>query len=123
MWDNAYATLPVKDYEAAKKFYTDVFGLELINESPGGAMYKTGSSKVLVYPSQYAGTNQATAASFDVGDLGQAVQELKNKGVTFEHYDGMPGMKLEGDIHVAEGMKAAWLKDPDGNILALTEMS
>jgi hypothetical protein len=38
--------------------------------------------------------------------------------VRFEHYD-MPGMWLEGDIHVADGMKAAWLKDPDGNVLSL----
>jgi hypothetical protein len=41
---------------------------------------------------------------------------LKSKGVTFEHYD-MPGLSLEGDIHVGQGMKVAWFKDPDGNIL------
>jgi hypothetical protein len=48
----------------------------------------------------------------------KVVQSLKGKGVTFEHYD-MPGMTLKGDIHVANRMKAAWFKDPDGNIHAL----
>jgi hypothetical protein len=55
-------------------------------------------------------------------DVGPAVEEeakaLKAKGVTFEHYD-MPGMKLNGDVHVADDMKVAWFKDPDGNILSL----
>jgi hypothetical protein len=48
----------------------------------------------------------------------KVVQTLKGKGVAFEHYD-LPEMTLKGDIHVAEGMKAAWFKDPDGNIHAL----
>jgi hypothetical protein len=48
----------------------------------------------------------------------RVVQNLKSKGVTFEHYQ-MPGLTLKGDIHEAPGMKAAWFKDPDGNIHAL----
>jgi hypothetical protein len=44
------------------------------------------------------------------------VRELKTKGVAFEHYD-MPDVIREGDIHVADNMKVAWFKDPDGNIL------
>jgi hypothetical protein len=47
------------------------------------------------------------------------VQELKTKGVTFEHYD-MPDMVREGDIHVFGDMKVAWFKDPDGNILNIS---
>lgn len=45
-------------------------------------------------------------------------RELKDKGVAFEHYD-FPGMVLEGDVHVMGELKAAWFKDPDGNILAI----
>jgi hypothetical protein len=41
---------------------------------------------------------------------------LKEAGVAFEHYD-TPGLKREGDIHVAGELKAVWFKDPDGNIL------
>jgi predicted lactoylglutathione lyase len=50
--------------------------------------------------------------------LDLVIDELKANGVTFEHYD-MPGMKVEGDVHVMGEMRAAWFKDPDGNILNL----
>jgi hypothetical protein len=54
-----------------------------------------------------------------VGDeLEGVVRELKTKGVNFEHYD-MPEMKREGDVYVDGGVKIAWFKDPDGNILAI----
>ncbi|HST08217.1 MAG TPA: hypothetical protein VLJ83_08585 [Gemmatimonadaceae bacterium] len=46
------------------------------------------------------------------------MRALKAKGVAFEHYD-FPGMTLKGDVHIMGDMKAAWLKDPDGNILAI----
>lgn len=46
------------------------------------------------------------------------VKALKAKGVVFEHYD-LPGTTRTGDVHLAGGLKAAWLKDLDGNILAL----
>lgn len=82
-------------------------------------MYKTGDSQVLIYRSQYAGTNKATAATWPVGDdVEREVQSLKSKGVSFEHYD-MPGTTVKGDVHVMGDMKSAWFKDPDGNILAM----
>jgi hypothetical protein len=46
------------------------------------------------------------------------VRRLKEKGVAFEHYE-MPGMKHEGDVHVGDGMRIAWFKDPDGNVLSV----
>ena len=46
------------------------------------------------------------------------VRELKARGVQFEHYD-FPGMKREGDVHVAGKIRNAWFKDPDGNILSV----
>jgi hypothetical protein len=54
-----------------------------------------------------------------VGDVDGAVQALKAKGVSFEHYDDLPDTRLEGDVHVSGDMRVAWLKDPDGNIHAL----
>lgn len=117
---DAIATVAVRDIEAAKRFYEGTLGLRLVQAEGSEALtYKTGASKILVYRSQYAGTNKATAATWEVGDdIEKVVQALRAKGVAFEHYD-MPGMTLKGDVHVAEGMKAAWFKDPDGNIHAL----
>ena len=75
---------------------------------------------MLVYPSEYAGTNQATAASWACGRrLRRDRQDLRAKGVAFEHYDDLPETTREGDVHVMDAYKAVWFKDPDGNILNL----
>jgi len=117
---DAMATIAVRDMNAARKFYEGTVGLKLVDDMmPEAVTLKSGSSKVLVYRSQYAGTNKATAATWAVGgDLEKIVRELKAKGVSFKHYD-MPGVIRKGDIHVGGGPDAAWFKDPDGNILAL----
>ena len=121
--NDAAATLAVKDMEKARDFYENTLGLAPLQEVPGAMMYKSGNSVVLVYPSEYAGTNHATAASWAVGDDFDAiVDDLKAKGVTFEHYDDLPETMREGDVHIAGEFKAVWLKDPDGNILNLINM-
>ena len=121
--NDAAATLAVTDMEKARDFYENTLGLAQVQEVPGAMMYKSGNSVVLVYPSEYAGTNQATAASWAVGDDFDAiVEDLKAKGVVFEHYDDLPDTTREGDVHIAGGFKAVWLKDPDGNILNLINM-
>ena len=119
---DAIATVGVRDIAVARTFYGEVLELEENSERshyPDFLTYRSGATDVQVYQSIYAGTNQATAITWDVGNRLEAiVAALAAKGVRFEHYD-MPGMRLEGDIHVADGMKAAWLKDPDGNVLNL----
>jgi catechol 2,3-dioxygenase-like lactoylglutathione lyase family enzyme len=120
---NAAATLAVSDLDRARDFYENTLGLEAVQEPPGAILYKSGDSVVLVYPSEYAGTNQATAASWAVGDdFDQIVQDLKSKGVTFEQYD-LPETTREGDVHLMGDFKAVWFKDPDGNILNLIDQT
>ena len=119
---DAIATVGVRDIDAARRFYGEVLELEedsARSQYPDVLTYQSGATAVLVYQSTYAGTNQATAITWDIGNrLEAVVARLAAKGVRFEHYD-MPGMRLEGDIHVADGTKVAWLKDPDGNVLSL----
>lgn len=119
------ATIAVSDIAAGKAFYGDKLGLKQIDENPGGVTYECGAgSRVFVYQSGTAGTNQATCATWNVDDVEGTVNELKAKGISFEHYD-MPGATLQGDIHVWEGdmaMKTVWFKDPDGNILNFGSM-
>jgi catechol 2,3-dioxygenase-like lactoylglutathione lyase family enzyme len=112
------ANIAVKNLERAKKFYEDTLGLTQIgSEGQEAITFKSGNSVIIVYQSQYAGTNKATAVTWVVGqDVEGFVQQLKAKGIAFEHYD-MPGVTRNGDVHVAEDMKVAWFKDPDGNIL------
>lgn len=115
-----YATIAVKDCAVSKPFYSDVLGLKVISEMPGMLMYQSGKDTLFVYESNYAGTNKATAATWDVQGIEAVVADLKTKGVNFEEYD-MPDTRVENSIHISEGMKVAWCKDPDGNILALVE--
>ncbi|MER9235740.1 VOC family protein [Mesorhizobium sp. M0622] len=119
---NATANLAVKDLAKARAFYEDILGLtEIHNEGGELIVYKSGDTSINVYRSNFAGTNKATAVTWMVGDeIDNIVKALKSKGVAFEHYD-MPGLALEGDIHVGQGMKVAWFKDPDGNILNLVD--
>ena len=116
---DAIATIAVKKIEPARKFYEGTLGLKpMPTEETGVQIYKSGNSSVLVYESQYAGTNKATAATWAVEDLEGVIRDLKAKGVRFEHYD-FPGATRQGDVHGTGKTKAAWFKDPDGNILAL----
>ena len=113
-----FATVAVSDINKAKDFYGDKLGLNQTDENPGGVTYTSGSGKIFVYQSPTAGKGEATCASWEVSDIEKSVDELKSKGISFEHYD-FPGGTVEGDIHVMGGMKAAWFKDPDGNILSV----
>lgn len=115
---DAVANIAVKNLDTAKKFYEDTLGLTPVGaEDQEVIVFKSGNSTVYVYQSQYAGTNKATAVTWVVGDdVEGIVQQLKAKGIAFEHYD-MPGITRDGDVHIADDMKVAWFKDPDGNIL------
>jgi catechol 2,3-dioxygenase-like lactoylglutathione lyase family enzyme len=114
------ANIPVKDMAKAKKFYQDTLGLKEVGRFGDEVVtFRSGKSDILVYRSEFAGTNKATAMTWTLGDdIDKTVKELKSKGVSFEHYD-MPGLKLDGDVYVGDGMKVAWFKDPDGNTLCV----
>lgn len=115
--------LPVSDMTAAKKFYGETLGLKEGDSDPSGMgkFYHSGSTRVMVYQSKFAGTNKGTAANWDVDDIQAVTKELAGKGVKFEHYD-FPGTTKEGDVHVWGDIRSAWFKDPSGNILGITQI-
>src|SRR5690349_15837247 len=118
---DATPMIAVKDLDRARKFYEDTLGLETKDEWGEGLTMESGDTTINVYRSQFAGTNKATALTFQVDNAEEEVSELKKKGVFFEHYD-LPGLQSQGDLYVGEGgFKTAWFKDPDGNILSLIE--
>jgi catechol 2,3-dioxygenase-like lactoylglutathione lyase family enzyme len=116
---DAQPTVAVKNLDRAMAFYGDVLGLKPVGPSDMGPVqaYLAGRTVIVVYESQFAGSNQATAITWPVGGrFDEAIAELQAKGVAFEHYD-IPGLTRNGDVHEAGGMKLAWIKDPDGNII------
>ena len=118
---DAMPMIAVKDLDRARRFYEDTLGLNTKDEMEGELLtMESGDTLINIYRSEFAGTNKATALTFQVDDVEKEVGELKDKGVFFEHYD-VPGLQRQGDLYVAKGFKTAWFKDPDGNILSLAE--
>ncbi|MBN9071113.1 MAG: VOC family protein [Rhizobiales bacterium] len=114
------AIVAVSDIERARRFYSDTLGLELMQQGMEGVLvYKTGATHLVVYPSEFAGTNRANAVVWDCGaDMDAIAADLRAKGVRFEHYE-MDGVTYKDGVHDADGFKMVWFKDPDGNVLHL----
>ena len=117
-----HATLPASDIERAKKFYGGVLGLEMVDENETTIEYRCGNGTVLfVYPSMYAGKNEATAAEFEVRDLEATKEQLEQQGVRFEEYE-IEGLKSDrGIMTLPSGAKVCWFKDSENNILSMTQ--
>jgi catechol 2,3-dioxygenase-like lactoylglutathione lyase family enzyme len=114
------ATVAVKNLKAARSFYVDILGFEPIGSTLRAAQtFKVQGATVVIYESQFAGTNQATTVTWSLGEhFDEMVKALDAKGVPFEHY-AMPGISLQGHVHVVQDgspSRVAWFKDPDGNL-------
>jgi catechol 2,3-dioxygenase-like lactoylglutathione lyase family enzyme len=114
------ATIPARDLQKARQWYSDKFGLDPDEELGGGLLYNCENSSFTLYETQYAGTAKNTLMSFMTDDLEGEMRDLRAKGVRFEEYD-QPGLKTVNGIANLGGLRGAWFKDGDGNILAITE--
>jgi catechol 2,3-dioxygenase-like lactoylglutathione lyase family enzyme len=116
------AIVAVKDLSQAKDFYHNKLGLELVRGDDNVLELKTGKTTLVVYVSDYAGTNKANAVVWGVGaEIEAIVADLAAKGISFEHYPEM-GLDYANGIHSSGDFKAVWLRDPDGNILHFNNM-
>jgi catechol 2,3-dioxygenase-like lactoylglutathione lyase family enzyme len=117
-----HAVLPASDIERARSWYSEKLGLEPVSTSPFGDLrYEAGGVEFLVYQSELAGNNQATTAGFTLENFDEVVDHLRSKGVVFEHVDfGEMGATVDGVIATPDGQQAAWFKDSEGNIFALS---
>ena len=116
------AVVPVSDVEAAIRFYGETLGLELgerREDLPENreAEFTAKQGTLLAYESVGAGKSRHTVAGFRV-DIEAVVAGLRDRGVSFEEYD-LPDLKTENGIAAVGDVRAAWCKDPDGNIIAI----
>jgi catechol-2,3-dioxygenase len=118
------AVLAVSDLDRAKRFYEHQLGLVPGEEEQGVTYPCADGTAIFVYLSpENAGKSPATVAGWFVDDLDQLMDELASRGVAFERYD-QPGIKTdERGVFDSGRFRAAWVKDPDGNTMALTEAS
>jgi catechol-2,3-dioxygenase len=118
------AVAAVSDLDRAKEFYERQLGLVPDAEEDEGVRYSCAQgSAIFIYLSpENAGASQATVAGWFVNDLEDTIDELASRGAAFEQYD-QPGIKTdEHGIFDNGRLRAAWIKDPDGNTIALTEV-
>jgi len=118
------ANIPAGDLTRARDFYADKLGLTPIRDVMGvNLVYETtGGTRFNIYETAYAGQAGHTIAQFHVDDLDAEVHDLQAKGVTFEVYDEMPGVRWDGVIASIEGLgRAAWLRDSEDNILCVDQ--
>jgi len=118
--------IAVSDLATARHFYEDQLGLVPGEEEPGESVrYPCGNgTRLFIYRSpENAGRSPATAAGWFVDDLDALIDELAARGVTCEQYD-QPGIRTdERGVFDAGHFRAAWIKDPDGTTLALTQVA
>ena len=108
--------------DRARKFYSDTLGFSTAQENPGGILYQAGKGTAFfVYWSEFAGTNKATAMTINVDDFDGAVADLRAKGIKLLDFE-YPDFKTENGIAQTPEGPAAWFTDPDGNIIAVTQM-
>ena len=122
MWETAVAeaTLPAKDLERAKDFYTERLGLTPTSEDRQGVHYVVGGTRFRLFRSGGSASGSHTQLALIVNDIAAQVRTLRARGLTFEEYDG-PNLKTIDGIADLGYAKAAWFKDSEGNLLGVAE--
>jgi catechol 2,3-dioxygenase-like lactoylglutathione lyase family enzyme len=112
--------LPVTDVDRARTFYSESLGLDYTGTNDeGSAMYALeGGSMLLLLPRPDSKPSESTAMSFEVDDIPGEITMLEDRGVVFEDYD-LPEVKTVDHVAEMGSERAAWFKDPDGNVLCL----
>jgi catechol 2,3-dioxygenase-like lactoylglutathione lyase family enzyme len=112
------AMVPVSDLDRSVQWYRDILGLEPAWRGEGVAQDRYSSTRFDLYVTASAGTAQHTLAAWLVDDVEGAVARLRERGVVLEEYD-FPGLKTVNGIANLGYERAAWFRDPDGNILSV----
>jgi catechol 2,3-dioxygenase-like lactoylglutathione lyase family enzyme len=125
----AFSGFSVNDLSKAKAFYTDVIGLEVVDEKMGLNFNLPGGGKLFIYEKQNHQPATYTILNFVVDDINKSVDQLVGQGVEIEHYQtetsGGPKTDEKG---IARGLSSnmgpdiAWFKDPSGNVLSVLQV-
>lgn len=119
--------LPAQDLQRARRFYSEVLGLEPTDERPGGLLYHCASGEFALFESAGASPGTFTQMGWEVQDIEATVAELERRGVVFEVVD-VPGLRTSGGIAEisgnypskdAKGERGAWFRDSEGNMLGI----
>jgi catechol 2,3-dioxygenase-like lactoylglutathione lyase family enzyme len=118
---NLKAFVPTTKPKKAKLFYRDILGLRLLSEDNYALEFDTNGTLLRIATVPNLTPHPFTILGWNVDDIISVIKQLNNKKVIFERYDFLEQDKL-GVWTSPNKSKVAWFKDPDGNILSLTEL-
>ena len=117
-----HPVLLAKDLDAAREFYHERLGLDLLDDNENAIRLRCGSGTELAVTKSTTGTaDTQTQAGWMVPDLVAEVSQLRERGVRIEEYD-MPGLKTEDGIADVGFALMSWIVDPGGNALAIIQI-
>lgn len=121
--DKLVAFVTVLDAERAKAFYAGTLGLTLVSEElPFALVFDANGTMLRVAISSQHTPQPGTVLGWQIEAIEDKVRELAGAGIVFERFEGLPQNDL-GVWTTPTGAKVAWFKDPDGNLLSLTQFS
>jgi catechol 2,3-dioxygenase-like lactoylglutathione lyase family enzyme len=113
------AFIPTTDFDRARRFYRDTLGLKLVSEDGFALVFDANGIMLRVAKVGKYTPAQFTILGWEVDDINAALDGLVQSGVTFEHYN-IPNQDDRG-VWSVSGAKVAWFKDPDGNVLGISQ--
>jgi catechol-2,3-dioxygenase len=124
IWETAVAeaTLPAKDLESAKDFYTERLGLTATSQDETGIHFVVGGSRFRLFRSGGSASGSHTQLALIVSDISAQLPALGARGVTFEEYD-YPNLKAVDGVADLGYARAAWFKDSEGNLLGIAQLT
>jgi catechol 2,3-dioxygenase-like lactoylglutathione lyase family enzyme len=120
MLTESHTILHAADLNRFRGYYHDKLGLDPSEEHDGMLVYGSGTSAFEVYETENAGTAKNTQMEWRTDDLDAEMRRMRDAGIVFEEFE-IPGMKTENGVVTGDGMKTAWFRDSEGNILAITQ--
>lgn len=118
----SFSSFSTNDLQKTKEFYSQTLGIELTEQKEGLGLHLAGGGEVFIYPKPNHTPASFTVLNFMVDDIDEAVDALKELGITFEQYEGEIKTDEKGISRGSAGPQIAWFKDPAGNILSVLQM-
>jgi catechol 2,3-dioxygenase-like lactoylglutathione lyase family enzyme len=117
----SYAKLPAQNSGRARQFWSEHFGLEPHRELHGHLTYDAFGTELVVFPSSGSPSGNHDQFGLVTDDIETEVERLRAAGVRFEEFPPPPGGEVRDGIVRGPGLKAAWFKDSEGNLISLAQ--
>ena len=115
------AFLATKDAARARPFYEGVLGLPVLSDDDFALVLDAGGTMLRIQKVPSSNAAAYTALGWEVADIRATAAALTKKGVAFQRYPHFEQDDL-GVWTAPSGARVAWFKDPDGNVLSLTQL-